>query len=264
MENPNQYLYVVYTIYALLSNFWISRFTRSFAPPHGFSPSPRPTPPRPAGKSSAPHIPGRWVGIRWKGLGHTFQKIRTSLGQWKLCEGSVNYMKFHKDQHPTHKFSLSLRSYNSTEFVRLFIQSMFQIQTSCTVFNPFKQTPLVAFLANVICDSSPICCPFRFYQIFVWPGLVNICDPGCLLLQLIACFESPLFLFNTCCFASHTYWTCQTVRSAKQANIIFVADEVAIIEPGHQGSIFGKSWDFVPTGLTPPPIPPRTLGFPKS
>ena len=32
------------TIYALLSNFWISRFTRSFAPPRGFSPSPRPAP----------------------------------------------------------------------------------------------------------------------------------------------------------------------------------------------------------------------------
>ena len=139
---------------------------RSFAPPRGFLSSPRP-----AGKSSAPHIPGRWVGIRWKGLGNTFQKIRTSLGQWKLCEGSVNYMKLHKDQHPTHKFSLSLRSYNSTEFVRLFIQSMFQIQTCCTVFNPFKQTPLVAFLANVNCDSSPICCPFHMS----FPFLSNIC-----------------------------------------------------------------------------------------
>ena len=58
------------TIYALLSNFWISGFTRFFAPPRpgpprGFSSSPRPAPrifilapPRPAGKSSAPHIPG--------------------------------------------------------------------------------------------------------------------------------------------------------------------------------------------------------------
>ena len=27
--------------------------------------------------------------------------------------------------------------------------------------------------------------------------------------------------------------------------------------------IFGKSWDFGPTGLTPHPPPPRTLGFPK-
>ena len=60
--------------YALLSNFWISGFTRFFAPPRpgpprGFSLSPRPTPPRPADfypcpapprpaeKCSAPHIP---------------------------------------------------------------------------------------------------------------------------------------------------------------------------------------------------------------
>ena len=60
------------TIYALLSNFWISGFTRFFAPPRpgpprGFSLSPPPAPrifilapPRPAGKSSAPHIPGMY------------------------------------------------------------------------------------------------------------------------------------------------------------------------------------------------------------
>ena len=27
--------------------------------------------------------------------------------------------------------------------------------------------------------------------------------------------------------------------------------------------IFGKSWEFGPTGLSPPPSPPRMLGFPK-
>ena len=48
-----------------MTNVWISGFTRFFAPPRGFSLSPRPadfypcpSPPRPTEKCFAPHIPG--------------------------------------------------------------------------------------------------------------------------------------------------------------------------------------------------------------
>ena len=41
--------------------------------------------------------------------------------------------------------------------------------------------------------------------------------------------------------------------------IIKVSEAHALGKPPKQ--IFGKSWDFGPTGLTPPP--PRKLGFPK-
>ena len=46
------------TIYALLSNFQISWFTRFFAPLRPADFHPRPAPPRPARKSFAPHISG--------------------------------------------------------------------------------------------------------------------------------------------------------------------------------------------------------------
>ena len=84
------------TIYALLSNFGISWFTRFFAPdrpgpPHGFSSSPHPAPPissspRPAGKGSAPHIPDgkHWnqkVGVA-KG-----KRFWTSAGKKKKYKG---------------------------------------------------------------------------------------------------------------------------------------------------------------------------------
>ena len=57
IKTPNCNTNPPITIYALLSNFWISRFTRFFALPHPAPPCGFSSSPRPAGKSSAPHIP---------------------------------------------------------------------------------------------------------------------------------------------------------------------------------------------------------------
>ena len=64
LKTPECIINLPITIYALLSNFWISGFTRFFAPPRpgpprGFSLSPRPTPPRPADFYPCPAPPRR-------------------------------------------------------------------------------------------------------------------------------------------------------------------------------------------------------------
>ena len=73
------------TIYALLSNFWISRFTHFFAPPRGFSPSPRP-----AEIWSAPLHPWNLVETDCKLNEVTFENsaaglcLRRYAGGWSL------------------------------------------------------------------------------------------------------------------------------------------------------------------------------------
>ena len=61
IKTPNCNTNPLIAIYALLSNFLISRFTRFFAPPRPGPPRGFSSSPRPAEKNSAPHIPGMYV-----------------------------------------------------------------------------------------------------------------------------------------------------------------------------------------------------------
>ena len=89
IETPEGITNLPITIFALLSNFWISGFRRFFAPPRGFSLSPPPADfyPCPAPQKNAPpRTTLVWIRM-------LLDKYIIDLGMGLLLWGSFQYQK---------------------------------------------------------------------------------------------------------------------------------------------------------------------------